>query len=60
MVEVVKSSVSNVADAKLSLLANQTEALAQTVGTVCPVSSDPYHIVSYYMKWVTTSWTYVN
>jgi len=31
MVEVVKSSVSNVADAKLSLLANQTEALAQTV-----------------------------
>ena len=26
--------------------------------TVCPRSSDPYYIVSYYTKWVTTSWTY--
>ena len=26
--------------------------------TVCPISSDPFYIVSYYMKWVTTSWTY--
>ena len=26
--------------------------------TVCPRSSHPFHIVSYYMKWVTTSWTY--
>ena len=26
--------------------------------TVCLGSSDPYHIVSYYMEWVTTSWTY--
>ena len=25
---------------------------------VCSRSSDPFHIVSYYMKWVTTSWTY--
>ena len=26
--------------------------------TVCPRNSDPFHIVSYYIKWVTTSWTY--
>ena len=26
--------------------------------TVCPRSSDPIYIVSYYIKWVTTSWTY--
>ena len=26
--------------------------------TVFPGSSDPFHIVSYYIKWVTTSWTY--
>ena len=25
--------------------------------TVCPRSSDPYYIVSYYSKWITTSWT---
>ena len=27
-------------------------------GTVCPGSSDPYYIVSYYINWVNTSWTY--
>ena len=26
--------------------------------TVCPGSSDPFYIVSYYIKWVTTFWTY--
>ena len=26
--------------------------------TVCPGSSDPFHIVKYYLKWVTTSWTH--
>ena len=26
--------------------------------TVCPRSSDPIYIVSYYIKWVTTSWTH--
>ena len=26
--------------------------------TVFPRSSDPFHIVSYYMKWATTSWTH--
>ena len=30
------------------------------LGTVCPGSSDPFHIVSYFMKWVTTSWTHGN
>ena len=28
--------------------------------TICPRSSDPFHIVTYYMKWVTTSSTYSN
>ena len=26
--------------------------------TVCPGSSDPFYIVSYYINWVTSSWTY--
>ena len=26
--------------------------------TVCPGSSDPFYIVTYYIKWVTSSWTY--
>ena len=26
--------------------------------TICPGSSDPFYIVSYYIKWVTTSWTH--
>ena len=25
--------------------------------TVCPRSCDPFYIVTYYIKWVTTSWT---
>ena len=28
--------------------------------TVCPWSSDPSHIVRYYITWITTSWTYSN
>ena len=27
-------------------------------GTVCPRSSDPFYIVSYYINWVTTSLTH--
>ena len=26
--------------------------------TVCPGSSDPFYVLTYYIKWVTTSWTY--
>ena len=26
--------------------------------TMCPRSSNPFYIVSYYIKWVTTSWTH--
>ena len=26
--------------------------------TVCPRNSDPFYEVPYYIKWVTTSWTY--
>ena len=28
------------------------------VYTICQGSSDPYYIITIYMKWVTTSWTY--
>ena len=27
-------------------------------GTVCPRSCDPFYIITYYIKWVTTSWTH--
>ena len=26
--------------------------------TICPGNSDPFYIVSYYIRWVTTSWTH--
>ena len=26
--------------------------------TVCPRSSDPFYVVTYYINWVTTSWKY--
>ena len=26
--------------------------------TICPRSSDPFYIVTYNKKWVTTSWTH--
>ena len=26
--------------------------------TVCPGSSDPFYIITYYIKWVTISWTH--
>ena len=29
-----------------------------TVCTVCQRSSDPFYLVTYYIKWVTTSWTH--
>ena len=28
-----------------------------SLATICPGSSDPFFIVTYYIKWVTTSWT---
>ena len=28
------------------------------ISTEVPRSSDPFYIVTYYIKWVTTSWTY--
>ena len=31
---------------------------AAVICTVCPRSTYPFHIASYYIKWVTTSWTY--
>ena len=40
---------------------NQEEAELRSdgkVNTVCPRSSDPFHVVIYYIKRVTTSWTY--
>ena len=29
------------------------------VYTVCPRSSGPFIVVTFYIKWVTTSWTYI-
>ena len=26
--------------------------------TICPRNSDQFYVVTYYLKWVTTSWTY--
>ena len=38
---------------------NKYQDLDQYV-TVCPRSLDPLYIVTYYIKWVKTSWTYRN
>ena len=27
------------------------------IAVICPRISDPFNIVTYYIKWVTTSWT---
>ena len=32
--------------------------ISYTYHTLCPRSSDPFYIVSYYIKWVTPSWTH--
>ena len=32
--------------------------IGRLIATVCPGSSDPFYIVTYYIKWITTSWTY--
>ena len=34
------------------------EGFKNRIGTVCPRSLDPFHMVSYYIKGVNTSWTY--
>ena len=41
-------------------IANDFYFCSMQVGniTVCPGSSDPFYVVTYYIKWVTTSWTY--
>ena len=31
---------------------------AKKLLTVCPRSGDPFYIITYYIKWVTASWTY--
>ena len=41
---------------QFAILLSQYETLATS--SVCPGSSDPFYIVTYYIKWVTTSWTY--
>ena len=46
----------------LNLYLSCTPPPSQTMGsiedTVCPKSSDPFYKVSYFIKWVTTSWTH--
>ena len=34
------------------------DPIRKIVNTICPRSSYPFYIVSYYIKWVTTSWTH--
>ena len=38
----------------------QTLNFRQDTHTVCPRSSDPFYIVTFSIKWVTTSWTYID
>ena len=40
------------------LLDSACESKVMILYTVCPGSSDPFYVVTYYIKWVTTSWTY--
>ena len=39
------------------LLASLDNRLQQTI--VCQRSSDPFYVVTYYIKYVTTPWTYI-
>ena len=39
----------------LAAMAAQVDLLSYN--TVCPRSSDPFYVVTCYIKWVTTSWT---
>ena len=41
----------------LALVYDQLEKSNDMDLTVCPRSSDPFYIVTYYIKWVTTSLT---
>ena len=41
----------------MALVYDQLEKSNDMDLTVCPRSSESFYIVTYYMKWVTTSWT---
>ena len=42
-----------------TMVCEQQRYLTSVLGdTVCPRSSDPFYVVTYYIKWVATSWTY--
>ena len=40
------------------IIIGKTNPGMECVGTVCPGSSDQFYVVTYYIKRVTTSWTY--
>ena len=40
---------------KISYAKSLYDSMKPINGTVC---SDPFYLVDYYVKWVTTSWTY--
>ena len=44
--------------AALHNVLNLLELGSKVQSTVCPGSSDLFYIVSYYIKWITTSWTH--
>ena len=46
-----------VIDEKLAEKLLEEEVSSLKDNTVCPGSSDPKYLVTYYINWVTTSWT---
>ena len=38
-------------------ISTRTNYFMYWANTICPRSSAPFYIVTYYMKWVATSWT---
>ena len=45
-------------DSLSSFSLGQSCQLANAGAAVCPRGSDPFFVVTYYIKWVITSWTY--
>ena len=42
---------------KIRIFTSTKTKVVKVQSTLCPRSLDPFYIVSYYIKWVTTSWT---
>ena len=44
----------------MTLASTPTVKAIAVAYTICPRSSDSFFIVSYYIKWVTTSWSHIS